>query len=485
MTSEPTTEASDAGARAVTEPDSPAPHVSKRALTVGMCTTVVAVAFEVIAVATAMPAAARALDGLPYYAWSFSAFMIGMLFATVGAGRLSDRIGPAKPLLGGLLLFCVGLVVAATAPVMAQLVGGRLIQGLGSGVINTALYVLIAQVFTPRQRPRVFTFISTAWILPAFVGPPISAWLSETYSWRWVFWAVLPLVAIGVLMILPTLLGLTRTPHRTPVIPAGTRPASLRAAAVLAIAAASLQLAGQRLDVVAVGLLVVGLVGLGLTLPRLMPAGFVRVGRGLPAVVIVRGLLPGAFFGSEAFIPLMLVEQRGLSLFWAGAMLSAGSIGWFAGSWLQSRPWLALRRDRLITYGCASVAVGVAVIALTATQPSWWFGLVGVGWAFAGLGMGLSMASTNLTVMTVSRTQEQGRNASSLNVSDALGSAIAVGVTGTIFAALQPSGDLVLAFGALLAAMVIVSLVALAVSFRVGTVENELARDELASDSTR
>src|SRR5690349_17125003 len=72
--------------------------VSRRALAIGICTTVVAIAFESIAVATAMPVAARELNGLSYYAWAFSAFVIGMLFATVVAGRLSDRIGPAKPL---------------------------------------------------------------------------------------------------------------------------------------------------------------------------------------------------------------------------------------------------------------------------------------------------------------------------------------------------------------------------------------------------
>ena len=58
------------------------PRVSQRALTIGLCATVVAIAFETIAVATAMPVAANDLDGLTYYAWAFSLFLIGMLFAT-------------------------------------------------------------------------------------------------------------------------------------------------------------------------------------------------------------------------------------------------------------------------------------------------------------------------------------------------------------------------------------------------------------------
>ena len=164
-----------------------APPVSLRRLTVGICINIVAIAFETIAVATAMPVAARDLDGLPYYAWSFSLFLIGMLFATVVAGRLSDRIGPAKPLLAGMAIFVVGLVLAGTAEHMLQLVGGRLVQGLGSGLMNTAVFVLVAQAYDVTQRPRMFTYISTAWVLPSFVGPPVSAWLTEQLSWHWVF----------------------------------------------------------------------------------------------------------------------------------------------------------------------------------------------------------------------------------------------------------------------------------------------------------
>src|SRR5918998_2129666 len=240
-----------------------AASVSQRRLTVGICINVVAIAFEVIAVATAMPVAARDLDGLPYYAWSFSLFVIGMLFTTVLAGRLSDRMGPARPMVLGMLIFVTGLLLAGSAEHMLQLVGGRLVQGLGSGLMNTAVFVLVAQVYSVTERPRVFAFISTAWVLPAFVGPPVSAWLTEQLSWHWVFYTVMPLVVGGGLLILPTLRKLSRS--WTPAERDGeaAAPAPLWAAGVVALAAAALQLAGQRLDWVALGLLVAGLAGRG------------------------------------------------------------------------------------------------------------------------------------------------------------------------------------------------------------------------------
>ncbi len=452
----------------------PAAPVSRRALTIGLCMTVVAIAFEAIAVATAMPVAARDLNGLSYYAWAFSLFLIGMLFSTVVTGRLSDRIGPARPLLVGLLVFAAGLIVAGTAQHMAVLVGGRLIQGLGSGAMNTAAFVIIAQEFDARQRPRMFTYISTAWVLPAFVGPPVSAWLTEAFSWHWVFLAVLPLVALGGVMVLPTLLRLMRAPRTSRGD--SSAPAPLWAATVVALAAAALQLAGQRLDVWSVPLVAAAATGLGLGLPRLMPNGFFRIGRGLSSVVWVRALLPGAFFGAESFIPLMLVEQRSLELVLAGVMLTVGAVGWTAASWLQSQSWLRVRRDRLITFGALSVGFGIAVCGVVAFVPLVWFGVVGVGWLCAGFGMGLATASTALAVMTLSPVDHQGRNAASLNLGDALGSSVFIGVSGSIFAALQVNGNLSLTFGAVMASMTVVAVLALLASLRIGSVGNELNR---------
>lgn len=450
-----------------------APKVSQRALTIGLCAIVVAIAFETIAVATAMPIAARDLEGLDYYAWAFSAFMIGMLFATVICGRISDRSGPAKPLLVGLMIFLAGLVVSGSARYMAQLVAGRLVQGLGSGAMNVAIYVCVAVAFSRRQRPKMFTYISTAWVLPSFLGPPVSAWLTQHLSWHWVFFAVIPLVIFGGAMAFPSLLRMMRT--RRPGDADAVKPAPVWAAGLLAVAAAMLQLAGQRLDWLAVGLVIGGIAGLLVALPPLMPPGFLRFRRGLSQVIQTRGLLAGAFFGAEAFLPLMLVEQRGVPLLQAGVVLTVGSIGWTAGSWLQARPWLRLRRDRLITLGGWSIAVGIALVGLIAFLPAFPYVLVAVGWIFAGLGMGLATSSGSLAAMSLSSAAEQGRNAASLNVYDALGSGVFVGVAGTIFAALHVSGDLALTFGLLELTMAGVALLGVLSSLRIGVVPNEFA----------
>ncbi len=456
---------------------SAATHLPARrgALTLGLFTAVAAVAFESIAVATAMPAAARALEGFDLYAWAFSLFLIGQLFATVAGGRVCDRIGPARPMAAALALFAVGLLVAATATTMVQLVAGRLLQGLASGVVGVAMYVVIAQAYDESHRPRMMSLVSSAWVLPSFVGPGLAAWLTSHLDWRAVFWAVLPLLAFGSAMMLPPLLRLADGPGAAAAPPpaAGApavRPAALWAAGLAAVGAVVLQLGGQRLSLGGVLLALLGLALVTVSLPSLMPAGFFRFRPGLAPLIVVRTTVAGAFFGAEAFLPLMLVEQRGVSLLVAGSTLTVGAVGWFLGSWLQSWRRLHLSRHAVISLGAASVLLGVGLVA-AASWLQLWLGLVAVAWTCAGLGMGLATTATSLATMALSEATSQGRNASSLQFGEAFGGGLFVGVGGTVFAALRPGGDLTLTFTSILAAMTVVAGLGVLASLRVGPVE--------------
>ena len=132
---------------------------------------------------------------------------------------------------------------------------------------------------------------------------------------------------------------------------------------------------------------------------------------------------------------------------------------------------MKLRRDRTITLGAAAIFIGVLIVTLVAwLEP--WVGLVAVGWLIAGTGMGLAMSSTSLATMSLSVPEEQGRNASSLQFGEAFGGGLFVGVSGTIFAALHPSGDLTTTFTAVLGAMTVVALLAVLVSLRTGPIRD-------------
>lgn len=445
---------------------------SRRALTIGLLLSVVAIAFEAMAVVTAMPAAAADLGDLDLYAWTFSAFMLAQTFAIVAAGQFSDRFGPKLPLAAGFVVFAVGIVVSASAPTMPVLLVGRFVQGLGGGTMNLAVMVLVARVFDERERAVLMTGFSAAWIGPSFIGPPLAAWLSTALSWHWVFWSVLPLMAVAGALILRPLRELDLPPHAD--VPAAPR--QLAWAGLVVAGAAALQLAGQHFELWSLVWAALGLVLLWRALPPLLPAGFRPTGGGLAAVIIVRAFTAGAFAGGQTFLPLMFVQAEQLRLEWAGAIITIGSCGWMVGAWLQSRPWLRLRRDQIIILGTACVLVGLVLVSASAWLPGRLLAVAVVGWVVAGFGMGLSLASTSLAVMQLSETVELGRNTSSLQVGEALGNSIGAGIAGTLFALGLAQSNPVFGFGAPLTAMAVIAALGLAASLRIGGVENFSAR---------
>ncbi|MGH8825702.1 MAG: MFS transporter [Jiangellaceae bacterium] len=426
-----------------------------RRLTVGIVVTVVFIAFEAMAVATAMPKAVPALDGMPLYALAFSSYFTTSLFGMVWAGEICDRRGPRLPLLSGTALFSAGLLLAGVAQSMWPFVVGRAIQGLGGGIVIVAIYVLVGRAYHEELRPRIFAALSAAWVVPSIVGPLVAGTLADHVSWRLVFLGIAPLAVLPVVIALPSVTAYDGPPPAGPAMRRGRK----RLALAAAVGMGMLQVAGMRADLIAVGLGLVGLALLVPSLPRLLPAGTLVFRRGLPTVVAMRGVLAGAFFGAEAFLPLMLVEERGLSTTLAGLALTGGALGWATGSWYQGRPALTVPRDRLVRRGAVLVAAGIAGLGVVLV-PGVPVVLAGLAWVVGAIGMGMAMASVGVLLFDLSPVEDHGANSASLQLSDALFSITFIGIAGVIFGSAQDAGGQTSpsVFAAILAVMVALAL---------------------------
>jgi MFS family permease len=142
----------------------------RRAACLGAVALISMLAFEAIAVATAMPAVAAALDGLSLYALAFGATLATAVLGMTAAGHLCDKRGPYQASLAGLLAFLAGLLLAGFAPSMGWLVLGRALQGLGGGVLSVALYVGVAKVVPAGLHPRLFALFAGAWLAVSVPG---------------------------------------------------------------------------------------------------------------------------------------------------------------------------------------------------------------------------------------------------------------------------------------------------------------------------
>jgi MFS family permease len=374
-----------------------------------------------------MPTAVTELDGLAWYAWPFSAFLVASVVGMVLGGEAGDRRGPRVALPLGVGTFAAGLLVSGVATGMAVLVAGRAVQGLGAGVMATLLYVIAGQAYAGALRPRLFGAISAAWVLPALVGPLIAGFVTTYTSWRLVFLGLLPLVVVGLLLVVSA--------SRLPAADGADRGGRSRAgwALLAGLGIVLLQYAGQRLDLLALAVAAAGLVALVAGLRPLLPRGTARARRGLPAVVASRGLLAGAFFGMDALLPLTLTAVHGYSPTAAGLPLTAGAIGWATASQLQGRR-PGVPRERVLRLGFVLLAAGLAGTALAAL-PSLGGWPAYLSWAVAGLGMGLGMPSVGVLLLDQSGERDRGANSAALQISDVTCSALAIGLAGVLVAA--------------------------------------------------
>lgn len=403
-----------------------------RATTIGMTTLVTIAAFEHLGVSTAMPTMVADLDGDDLYAWPFTAFLAASIMATVLAGRVTDRLGPVPALLAGPTFFLAGLVLAGLATGMPLLLAGRALQGLGLGTQTVAVYVLVALVYPVRRRAAAFGLLAAAWVVPSLVGPTAAGLITEHVGWRWVFLGIAPFAVLGVLLLVPTIRSLP--PSSGPAAP--VRRFVVPAAVGTAAGISALSWGAQR------GVLWLGLVGLALLVPALLvllPRGTFTARPGLPATVAARGLLAGAFFGVEAYVPLTLTAVHGFSPALAGVPLTVGACGWAAASHWQGRH-PDIPRDRLIRLGLAALGFGLAGTALAG--PDWGLGwLVLPFWLVAGASMGLAYPSISVLSLEHARPRERGFVSSALQVSDMTMAATTVGVGGVMLATFASTTD--------------------------------------------
>ena len=407
-----------------------------RALTFGIVSVVLLIAFEATAVGTAMPVAARELHGLGLYAFAFSGFFTTSLLAMVVSGQWCDRSGPLAPLACGISGFAAGLVISGTARTMGVFVLGRAVQGLGGGLVIVALYVVVGRAYPERLRPSVMAAFAASWVVPSIVGPLVSGTVTEQLGWRWVFLAIPVLVVLPLAVMLPALRrAAAPAPDDAAAPPRAVDGSRIWLAAALAVGAALLQYAGQDLRPLSALPAVAGAALLVPAALRLLPRGTFRAARGLPTVILMRGIAAGSFIAAESFVPLMLVTQRGLSPTMAGLSLAGAGLTWALGSYVQALPRLEPARERLVQAGLLLSAAAIAVVplALVRTVPAW---IVAPAWCVGGLGMGLAISALSVLLLRLSPPAEAGANSAALQVSDALSNVLLVGAVGTAFTAL-------------------------------------------------
>jgi len=425
-------------------------------VTLGAVALIFLAAIEALAVTTVMPIVSEALDGQSLYAVAFAGTLATSVIGMVAAGAWSDARGPRGALYVAVTLFVAGLLLSGLAVTMHQFLIGRLVQGLGTGGQTVALYVVVARLYPPHLHGRIFAAFAAAWVVPSMVGPFLAGAVAEYLDWRWAFLGVAVLTAGAFLMIAVRLRGVDLGHGEPQDGRALIR--RLLLAVVVAVLAVVIGFSADMTPAIGWPIALGAVAVIAFAVLPLVPRRTLRAGAGLPSVVLMRGVVAGAFFAAEAYIPYLLMERFAFTATWAGVALMLAAFAWAGASALQGKYGESLGNHRITLISLSLLLVAMICVLLAAV-----FGVsplfVIVGWAFGGGGMGLLYP--RLTVLTLAYSDEtnQGFNSSALSISDATGSAVAIALAGLGVATLGGGADafaVVFAFGIALILLAVV-----------------------------
>lgn len=390
-------------------------------------------ALEATVVSTAMPTVVASLGGIDHYSWVFTAYMLTSTASVPLWGRLSDVFGRRLVYIGAIALFLLGSMLAGLSQTMGQLIAFRLLQGLGAGGLIPLGLTIIGEIYTLAERTRMQAVFSSIWGVSSVAGPLIGGIITDTVSWRWVFYVNLPIgLAAGVVV------------YRT--LPS-ERPASggtidwqsgllLFTATALLLVAASETSVLWTLAAVAAGAL---FAWFDRRSEHPMLPLTLLTNRTVAMATLVGFLASTSLFGTLAFLPLLMQVSTGASATSAGQILTPLYLMWVLSSIVAARLLFRIGPRVSAVIGTAIVFVSCALLPWVAVHMSrpWVFADV----ALMGTGLGFSMLSLLLAVQhSVART-ELGL-ATSLNMfARSIGGAIGVSLMGAVLAsALGGSG---------------------------------------------
>jgi len=407
------------------------------AVTAGVMMGMFLGALEATVVSTAMPTVIASLGGLSHYSWVFSAYLITSTVTVPVWGKLSDLYGRRLFYQIGIGVFLVGSVLSGVSTSMTQLIAFRALQGLGAGALIPLGMTIIGDIYTVEERARMQAYFSGVWGLASVVGPVAGGFITDSLSWRWVFYINIPFGLAAALVI-----GLAlREPRRQ------ERPAIDYAGAALLMAAITLLMLalveGGSVEALTSGrnLALLGAAALLGALFAWVEARasdpivpFTLLRDRVVAVAVAAGFLAGvAMFGAITFVPLFAQGSLGATATEAGSLLTPLMLSWVLVAVVGGRLLLRIGYRPTCIAGFVMLTVGMAL--LSTYQRDWARAWLYFDLCVIGAGLGLTMLTLLIAVQqTVSR--EQLGIATSLNqFSRSIGGAVGVAVMGAVLSA--------------------------------------------------
>jgi MFS family permease len=363
-------------------------------------------------VATALPSVVTEIGGLRFFAWTTTVAVVSGIWGAVFAPSLGKLRGLRDAYRISLVLFAIGSITCAVAPHMAVFLAGRLLQGLGGGLLTALAYTTIRRAFPENLRTRAIVLLSGIWGMAAFVGPLIGGVFAGWGFWRGAFWIDVPFaISVGVLAEIVLSKSAEAESGSVAVQPLTvcTRLALLTGSALaVSVGGASGEALSSGIGLVLGTILLIGLMRVEqapreATSFRLLPSGAYRVGNVLGAVSLTMALMTGSTTAAVLYVPYVATEVGGYPPVVGGYLSALLAVSWTFAALLTASAE-GVWAERSIILGPVSICLALTISAYGLIHGSFFLMAFGIG--LAGAGVGIAWAHLSNLMMAYAKETE-------------------------------------------------------------------------------